>query len=301
MFPLDEQHTPDCRVSKPLLGSKYYAETSYDSIYMAFVEEMIKPSGPGHYSRPLQILNRLDGRTQVILDNYESRAPRWANNSLRLVFPAYDQQSDPSLDYYGGIYIYDLMTDEIKDMILLPERKPEHSLSWVECIADWSVDDSKIIFLDGSGLRLYNLINKMDSTLITNYELSSILDVSPKGDKVLFAIRSSENQAGKLMTYSLNTGEIREICESHNKGDFQSAIWSPDASKIYFTENTKKGMGLWQMDLSDNSIQLLWESELQNFSLGLDKRGMQLAVSSFMQEFEIWRMQNALSNSQSKR
>jgi len=301
MFPLGENYTPDCRVSKPLLGSKYYAETSYDSNYMAFIEEMIKPAGPGHYSRPLQVKNRLNDKTQIILDNYDSRAPRWANNSLKLVFPAYKQNTDPTTDYYGGIYIYDLMADEIIDMIMLPERKPEYGLSWIGCIADWSADDSKIIFLDGSGLRLYNLANKKDSTLISNYNLSSILDVSPEGDMVLFAIRSSKNQAGKLMTYSLNTGNIREILESPNQGDFQSAIWSPEVSKVYFTENTKKGMGLWQLDMYDNSIELLWESELKNFSLGLDKSGLKIAISSFMQEFEIWRMQNALSPGQSNR
>ena len=301
MFPLDENHTPDYSVSRPLLGSKYYAEVSYDSNYMAFVEEMIEPSGPGWYSRPLQIKDRLNGRSRIILENYESRAPRWANNSLRIVFPAYEQYADPDWDYHGGIYIYDLMANEIIDMILLPERKPEYTLSWGECFADWSANDSKIIYLDGSGVRMYDLTNKNDSTLITNYNLSSILDVSPKGDIVLFAIRSSEEQPGKLMSYSLNTGNIREICESRNQGDFQSAVWSPDASKVFFTENMEKGMELWQVNLSKNSPELLWESELQNFSLSLDKSGLKLAISSFMQEFEVWRIQNALSDKQANR
>ncbi len=292
LVPLGDPVHPDFGSSTPLLGSKYSVEFSTDGQYIAYIEEYMRPTG---IYRPIHLLDRNTGEEKILSEKYAARHLRWSHDGKKILFTGYEWSRFNVPDYYGGIYTYEPGNKETKEIITFPEAIKDSIYQLQQCLAEWSDDDQKIYLINGPGILSVDAIAGSQDWLLKKKGLSSIIRLSPDGGSLLYATITVNDKKGRLNTISLSNGTTSEICSSQEADEFASAVWSLDGKFIFFSENVENGSVFYRVDATGGDPVKIWESEDQNSGMSIDSFGNNIAISNFMQEAEIWIMQNILS------
>lgn len=112
----------------------------------------------------------------------------------------------------------------------------------------YTPDDRIDGYRDRYSLRMVNLNTQQDLQLTTGYLTTSLEDISPKSDKILFSTKQQDCQAWpfyrmKIYEMDLNTFKVDTLFNKQD--DSFSVSYSPDASKLVYqaTPISFKGIG----------------------------------------------------------
>jgi Tol biopolymer transport system component len=301
IIPLDETGNPDFKLSQPILGSKYAVEYSPDGRYAIFMEESTRVAGPGSYNRPLYIMEKSTGKKKLVTEEFFLASPRWSNDGTKVLFMGYERSKYADDDYHGGIYQYDINNELISNILLLPRERINDIYPWYQWVAEWSHAGDSVYFINGSEIVVKDLTSGMETWLYEKKGLASILRLSPSGKLLVFATEATRNNPGNLYTIFVQNGEIHEICPAQEAKQMNSATWSADGKYIFFTENVDQGSVVWLIQKEGGSTKKLYQFKNQNAGISIDSFENKMIISNFMQEAEIWMMQNILSALTGKR
>jgi Tol biopolymer transport system component len=295
--PLDQKTaTLESDLAKPLLGSIYDVEFSPDGESLAYVKEFIEPAGPGWYHRPLYVLNRKTGEERMLTKKLEVKSPHWSNNGSRIICTGFDRKKEEKMDYYGGLYEINVETGMVLEILLYPEMERELVYSWNGSVADWSADDLGIYYINGPRIKKRDLLTGEEVTLIEQEDLSPVLHLSPDGNELLYCVEPPSSGHRLIMRIPVSGGEPMEIGAAQASDRINDeAVWSADGNHIFFSEKMDNGSVIWRVTKEGGPLQIVWQSEDQISGISMHPDGGHVAVSSFMQEAEIWGMENIMS------
>jgi Tol biopolymer transport system component len=301
IIPQDEYGKPDFELAQPVLGSKYEMEYSSDGRYVVFLEEHTRPSGPGWYDRPLYMMDKSSGKQKLLIREFFLAYPRWSDDGTKVLFMGYERSKFDDDGYHGGIYQYDINNEAISTILLLPGNRTDEMYPWNRWVAEWSRGGDSVYYVNASGIMVKDLSSGAETRLHEKKGLASILRLSPSGEQLLFATKATQNKRGSLYGISLQNGETAEVCTAREAEQVNSAVWSCDGKYLFFTENYDQGSALWMVHGEGGSAEKLYEFKNQNAGISTNSFENNMVISNFMQEAEIWMMQNILSALKDKR
>ncbi len=289
------------QLSKPLLGSNFFAEWSPDGEYLAYSTEQTKPAGPGHYHIPLHVLNLGTGEERGLAGDFDVMVPRWSPDGRSILFTGCDINRRNQKDYNGGVYKIDVQDGDVTELVQFPPiQEPFHINfsrdSWGQrSIADWSHDGKDVFYVNRGRIFMRELESGREKQLYQNNNLLRLLDLSPDGKRLVFGTDNSDDRTYSVLIMPVSGGEPRELCKFHESGRIRLITWTPDGKYVLFTENVKKGeWALWRISPEGGEPQKLWQSDKGNFGLSIHPDGQQIAFSTSEQDLEIWVMENFL-------
>ncbi len=265
------------RSGKSLPGSNFQTRWSPDGQYLAYIKEDAKTDNP--WQLTIQDLNtgieRKLGNTLFMASD-----PHWSPEGNSIMVIGGDKL--PDKNYKGGIYQVDFKSGITKEILLLSDYQynmpvdDAYPLSRIE----WSLDGEHIFYLFFKDrLVKHNLKNGVDKTLYTDSNFNfGLLDRSPDGKNLLFAIYRPEEKKSYLYSMSVEGENIKEVCPSQEVERFYGAFWSPDGKYIYFTEKSD-GTSLWKISAEGRIPQKVWQSEKRLEFLSIPPDGSQIAFS----------------------
>ncbi len=194
----------------------------------------------------------------------------------------------------GGILRVDVKTGQTTEVLNLSDYKDKFNPPADDAypISDvrWSSDGKSIFYLFFTDrLVKRDLATGEEKVLYrhTRFE-RSVMDRSPDGKTLLFAVRSSEDKKSHLYTMPVEGGDVKELCTSQS---IAMGLWSPDGKYAYFTEY-KDGTTLWRVPAAGGVPQEVWHSKDRAEVYGFNPDGKQLALSIYEREMEIRVIEN---------
>jgi len=194
----------------------------------------------------------------------------------------------------GGISTVDVKTGQTTEVLNLSDYKdkfnPPDDDAYPISDVRWSSDGKCIFYLFFTDrLVKRDLATGEEKVLYrhTRFE-RSVMDRSPDGRTLLFAVRSPEDKKSHLYTMPVEGGEIKELCTSQS---IAMGLWSPDGKYAYFTEY-KDGTTLWRVPAEGGVPQEVWHSKDRAEVYGFHPDGKQLALSIYEREMEIRVIEN---------
>jgi Tol biopolymer transport system component len=225
------------------------------------------------------------------------------------LFCAWDTLRDAPRGGEGGLYTVDVGSGEIREVVDLdPATRASFSADlsgvWshngdavIYAVYDFQAGQGRLVWRDlGSGEErgLYR-----DPRLTTR-----LLDVSPDGGRLLFALRSEPrgytsgiHSGGTLMVMDLASGNTRELQRIDDQPGKRvwSLQWSPDGESVFYTRRGEdRRTWVWRVPVSGGAAERLWSFEGDHFDgyIQLSPDGRQVAYTVYHQEEEVWVMEN---------
>lgn len=263
---------------KSIIGSNFQAKWSPDGQYLAYIKEDEKAASP--WQLTIQDLNT---HTERALGNSLNSAmdPRWSPDGKSIIVIGRDKNK-PRRNDYNGIFLIDVKTGNTKEILLLSDykyNKPDDDASPLSRI-EWSLDGKSIFYLFFKDrLVKHNLKTGEDKILYTNSNFNyGILNRSPDGKSLLFAIYGPEEKKSYLYSIPVEGGNIKELCTTQEADVFTTASWSPDSKDIYFTERSD-ATSIWKISAQGGNPKKVWQSENRLEFISIHPDGNQMAFS----------------------
>jgi Tol biopolymer transport system component/beta-lactamase regulating signal transducer with metallopeptidase domain len=281
---------------KPLLGSNFGVEWSPDGQHLSYIEEQTEPEGPGyHYHWPLHIRNIKTGEERILAVNFNVRTPHWSPDGRSILVTGFDTNRVGQEDYRGGIYKIDVRDGQVTQLVQFP---PERPVGWNQSTAEWSLDGKAIFYLAPSGIVKRELDSGREEQLYKSSVLGRALDLSPDGKTLAFCEGMPDLRTMRIMTIPVSGGEPTELCKLQEpKGGLQVPVnitWTPDGNYVLFEKKEGKGCSVCRVFYGGGEPEVIWESEDRVAALSMHPNGEEIAVSTYLQEFSIWVMENFL-------
>lgn len=263
---------------KSIIGSNFYSKWSPNGQYAAYIKEDNKSAS--YWQLTIQDLNT---HTERALGNSLKSAmdPRWSPDGKSIIVIGRDKNKPRGNDY-NGIFLIDVKTGNTKEILLLSDykyNKPDDAASPLSRI-EWSLDGKSIYYLFFKDrLVKHNLKTGEDKILCTDSNFNyGLLDRSPDGKSLLFAIYGPEEKKSYLYSIPVEGGNIKELCTTQEADVFTAASWSPDSKDIYFTERSD-ATSIWKISAQGGNPKKVWQSENRLEFISIHPDGNQMAFS----------------------
>lgn len=264
---------------KPIIGSNFQAKWSPDGQYLAYIKDgNIKSDNP----RQLTIQDLKTGAERKIGNSlYLVLDPRWSPDGNSLIVIGTDK-SVLSTNAWQGVYQVDVKTGKTAEILLLSDYKynmPKDASAPLSNI-EWSLDGKSIFYLFFKDrLVKHNLKTGEDKILYTDSNFNyGLLDRSPDGKSLLFAIYRPEEKKSYLYSIPVEGGNIKELCTTQEADVFTTASWSPDSKDIYFTERSD-ATSIWKISAQGGNPKKVWQSENRLEFISIHPDGNQMTFS----------------------
>ena len=278
---------------KPLLGSVIYATWSPDGQSLAFIREDGKADNPWQ----LTIQDLKNGEERKLATNlFTANSPCWSPDGKSILVIGRPQRPKTAADVYnGGIYVVDVKTGQTTEILLLSDYEftRPNDARWPLSDIQWSLDGKSIFYLFFKDrLVKHDLKTGEEKILYKHSHFSGdILECSPDGKSLLFAVIDSEEKKGFLYTMSVEGGQAKELCTTQEAASFDRGMWSPDGQYIYFTEGGD-GKNLWRIPSEGGNPQKVWHSNDRGYVWSIHPEGQQIAFTLRQREAEFRVIEN---------
>lgn len=267
---------PEGKPEIPLAGSIYSKNWSPDGKYMARVQE-------GKRSFELILSDVENGNERRLAEElFHPMGPYWSKDRQSVYIFGLDQNKFQTKGYKGGIFTVDLKSNKLKENLLISDYKYTPSEDDALPISGHVVsDDQQYIFMlfQNDWIIKHNLNNGKDTILYRHPKfVRGVLQLSPDGNKLLFAIQNKGEKMSRLMTISTQGGDEKELCRSQESNISGSAFWSPDGKYVYFSERPE-GTNLWRVDANGGTPEKVWKTDKGAESFVMHPSGEKISYS----------------------
>lgn len=266
--------------SKPFLGSVIYVTWSPDGQYLAYIRMGGTTNNP--WQLTIQDLKTGEER-KLATDLFTANSPCWSPDGNSILVIGRPIRAKFARDVYnGGVYSVDVKTGQTTEILLMSDyefNRPNDD-SWPLSDIQWSLDGKSFFYLFFKDrLVKHDLKTGEEKILYKHSNFSSeLLELSPDGKSLLFAVVDSEENKGFLYTISVEGGQVKELCDSQEANSIHMGMWSPDGQYIYFTESAK-GNNLWRIPSEGGTPQKVWHSNNSGYVWSIHPEGQQIAFS----------------------
>jgi Tol biopolymer transport system component len=273
---------------KSLIGSNIWIKWSPDGQYLAYIKENAKADNPWQ----LTIQDLKTGEERKIANNLlYARMPCWSPDGNSILVQGTEKNKYGVENYKGGIFLVDVKTGQTSEILLLSDQKytlPEDDSSPLSDI-QWSSDGKSIFYLlFKDRLVKRDLATGKEKILYENPNFERlVLNCSPDGKWLLFGVMDPAKKKNRLLTMSVEGGEVKELCTLQEAVKRQ-AKWSPDGKYIYFTE-ISDGTSLWRIPAEGGTPQKIWHSKNDTdlFSIRPDGKEIALGIQERTTEMRV--------------
>jgi Tol biopolymer transport system component len=293
---------------EPLIGSLRMPDWSPDGEYLAYMSEEHPTAGTGHYRRPLHVRHVATGEDRVLADHLGIRMPRWSPDGRSILLVGYDR-TDERDGYTGAIYRVDVESGEATPVV----EFAEDVLNWWSSTSGiWSADGRSIIYAQshtdpwGSGvkegeLRVRDLESGQERVLYRDPNIAArLLALSPDGQWVAFAVADTAEgdtaaSGGRLLLAHLTDGRVRELATVDASENVRAALaiaWAPDGRHVLVARNRDKGSELLRVAVESGEVERLGVTGEWIDGLAIHPAGNRIAYGTYVQEDQIWVMEN---------
>lgn len=273
---------------KSLIGSNIWIKWSPDGQYLAYIKENAKADNPWQ----LTIQDLKTGEERKIANNLlYARMPCWSPDGNSILVQGTEKNKYGVENYKGGIFLVAVKTGQTSEILLLSDQKytlPEDDSPPLSDI-QWSSDGKSIFYLlFKDRLVKRDLATGKEKILYENPNFQRlVLNCSPDGKWLLFGVMDPAKKKNRLLTMSVEGGEVKELCTLQESVKRQ-AKWSPDGKYIYFTE-ISDGTSLWRIPAEGGIPQKIWHSKNDTdlFSIRPDGKEIALGIQERTTEMRV--------------
>ena len=267
---------PEGNPEIPLSGSIYSKNWSPDGKYMVRAQE-------GRRSFDLILREEQTGiEKRLAKELMYAIGPYWTSDAQSVYFYGMDQKMLQNKGYKGGIYKVDINSNNLEQKLLISDYGYTPSEDDALPISGHVVsDDQQYIYLlfQNDWIVKHDLNTGKDTILYRHPKfVRGVLQLSPDGNKLLFAIQNKGEKMSRLMTISTQGGDEKELCTSQESNISGSAFWSPDGKYVYFSERPE-GTNLWRVDANGGTPEKVWKTEKRAESFVMHPSGEKISYS----------------------
>ncbi len=281
-------------LTKPLLGSIRDAKWSPDGKSLALMKEI-------RNGRPIFIIDAATGEERMLSDRFNARHMLWLQDSKKLLILGNDEQRESEKDYSGGMYTIDVQSGEVAEILSFSDYRRndwEIGLKVAQMLAQGNNDQKSIYYLKKGQLINRALVAGQEKIILENKSLKSnnyTLDLSPDGENLLFCNEKQTSiipiTGGKLIPLN------KVVTTTSGPSNGNGAVWSPDGSYIFFTENKGEDASVvWRVSADGENPKEVWQSRFPISSLSIHPDGQKIVIITLNQGVEIWKVENFLPN-----
>lgn len=267
---------PEGNPEIPLSGSIYSKNWSPDGKYMVRAQE-------GRRSFVLILREEKTGiEKRLAKELMYAIGPYWSSDAQSVYFYGMDQKMLQNKGYKGGIYKVDINSDNLEQKLLISDYEYTPSEDDALPISGHVVsDDQQYIYMlfQNDWIVKHDLNNGKDTILYRHPKfVRGVLQLSPDGNKLLFAIKNKGEKMSRLLTISTQGGDEKELCTSQESNISESAFWSPDGKYVYFSERPE-GTNLWRVDANGGTPEKVWKTNKRAESFAMHPSGEKISYS----------------------
>ncbi len=267
---------PDKKPREVLAGSVYSNSWSPNGEYMACIKQKKRS-----FELILQDINNGNER-RLAKELAYVIGPYWSSDGNSVYIFGMDQEMRQTKGYKGAIYTVDVETGNIDENFQISEYKYTPSVDDALPISGHVVSaDNKYIYLlfQNDWIVKRNLINGTDTILYRHPGfVRGVLQLSPGGKKLLFAVHDNAKKQSRLITISVNGGDERELCTSQEAKISESAFWSSNGKYVYFTERPE-GTNLWRVNSEGGKPEKVWHTDKRAESFAMHPSGNEISYT----------------------
>ena len=210
-------------------------------------------------------------------------SPCWSPDGTKILFVGLDKAKNNHIDYRGDIYVVDAQSGQTIENIPLSNYKYKLPLDDAFPLSnlEWSSDGKSFYYLFFKDrLAKHNLETGEDEILYEHPHFDrGVFSRSPDGKKLLFTIRTPEQNISQLCIMSEEDGELIELCSPQEGDGFGMAIWSPDGNNIFYSNASADGTSLWRIPAKGGKPKKVWHSEAKLEVFKIHPDGKQIAIT----------------------
>jgi Tol biopolymer transport system component len=282
---------------EPLIGSFRMPDWSPDGEYLAYMSEEHSTAGTGQYRRPLHVRHVATGEDRVLAEHIGIRRPRWAPDGGSILLVGYDA-TDESEGYTGAIYRVDVETGEATAVVRLGM---EVANWWGGVSGIWSADGRSIIYaqshtnpwdstIEEGELRTRDLESGEERLLYRDPNIEAkLLARSPDGHWVAFGV--ADSSGARLLLAHLTDGRVRELV-TLGPPEPQAIAWTPDGRHMLVIRNRDKGSELLRVTVESGELERLGMVSERIVEFAIHPAGRRIAYATYVQEDQVWVMEN---------
>jgi Tol biopolymer transport system component len=266
---------PDEKSGMPLAGSLFSINWSPDGQQMAFVKQR-----KNSFELILHDTNNGNER-RLAKELLYAIGPYWSSDGNSIYIFGMDQRISQK-GYKGGIYTVDIETGKINENFQISEFNYTPSVDDALPISGHvvSADNQKIYLLFQNDWIVERDLNTGKDIILYRHPnfKRGVLQLSPDGKKLLFAINNKGEELSRLMTMTVKGEDIKELCVSQLSKISGSAFWSPNGKFVYFAERAE-GTSLWRVNSDGGTPEKVWHTVKRAESFAIHPSGKEISYT----------------------
>ena len=295
---------PPYKAVKVFEGLNGQPDFSSDGKYLVY----ISPRGPGEWRRSSSFIIRSleTGKEREIqpdlpLELTGASAPRWFPDGRSILVIAVGR--DSAKKRRVGIHRINAETGAVTTIVWNDDE--QSNIAGTPPV--WSPDGSKMFFIRGKGIKIYDFEAERELSLDLHSKLGEDykkhnLAISPDGQHLAFVKCSNGHSIQIAPTAG---GEIRELLPETEFSERTGLLWTPDGRYLIFgkwNEKDKK-MELWRISVEGGEPENigLAMGKIEHLSIHPDGHRIAFTGPGLGRGPEVWVMENILSKSTASR
>ncbi|MDB4581559.1 tetratricopeptide repeat protein [Draconibacterium sp.] len=212
------------------------------------------------------------------------RSYKWSPDGKSILVVGREINKLQEKDYKGGIFMVDIKTGQIEQILLLSEyefNRPEDDSAPLSRV-EWSSDKRSFYFLFQKDRLVNHNLETGEEKILYRYSdfTPYVLETSPDGKNLLFGLDYPGEEKSRLLTMPAEGGKEKMVCTSQEASGVIWAKYSPDGKYIYFVELPEFNRSvLWRVPAEGGKPEKIWSPEKRVEIYDIHPDGNQVAFS----------------------
>ena len=279
---------------KPLLGSNCSPAWSPDGESLAYVRWAVR-------KRQLYVRDIKTGKERILANEFMVREPRWSPDGDTILFVGQDKRRESRLDHNGGVYTVDVEDGQVTEQVEFPPVEEWSRDIWTRSKAEWARDGNRLFYTSRDRIVSRQVESGQERQLYESDNRLNALDVSPDGQRLVFAERRSSEALVRVLCIPILGGQPTELCRFQDAGHSAHALrqlmWGPDGSYILSVQYEKEGATLRRIPSEGGEPAVVLRLKPRLNAVSIHPHRDKIAISTFVGEQSIWVMEHFLPQS----